>query len=137
MSVTVLGVDTNVLVRFLAADDEEQELQAKRVISNPSNHPIYLSLLVLSETYTVLTKVRKFPRAAVDDSYRLLLRSPGFRVEDPDMAGRAIEDGASAGCGFVDALIALQNLAAGCRDTVTFDRDASRLTGMSRIGDQH
>lgn len=134
-SAFVLAVDTNVLVRFFADDDDLQSVQAKQFITQTADRRIYLSMLVLAETFTVLTKVRKFPSTAVHEAYRMLLRSPTFTVENPQLVAGAIETGESTKCGFTDALIALQNQAAGCSTTATFDHRASRLDGMQRVED--
>lgn len=134
-SESVLGVDTNVVVRFFADDDDIQSGQAKQLLGNTDNQPIYLSMLVLSEAFTVLTKVRRFSMQAVHEGYRGLLLSPDFQLEDPHLVGRAIDDGAATGCGFADALIALQNQAAGCSVTATFDHRAARLEGMKPAED--
>ncbi len=131
----MLGVDTNVLVRFLADDDDRQSEQAKLLMGKLDNQPIHISLIVLAEAFNVLTKVRKFPMDAVHDGYRQLLRSPGIEVEDPRLVSRALGLGQVARCGFNDALIALQNQAAGCRTTVTFDQKASRLDAMTAVED--
>ena len=127
----MLGVDTNVLVRFLAGDDDVQSAQAKQFVAG--NRPIRVSQLVLAEAFNVLTKVRKFPMGEIHDGYRVLLRSPDFEVESPSMVSQAIEDGELAGCGFTDALIALQNRDAGCTVTATFDHRAARLEDMQRV----
>lgn len=131
----MLAIDTNVLVRFFADDDDLQSMQAKRLIAESAGRQIYLSTLVLAETFTVLTKVRKFPSVAVCEGYRMLLRSPTFTVENPQMVIQAIDTGERAKCGFVDALIALQNQAAGCNTTATFDHRAAHLDGMQRVED--
>ena len=131
----MLGVDTNVLVRFLILDDELQFAKVQSLFRRENNKPIYLSALVLAETFTVLTKVKKFPVAAVLESYRLLLRSPDVVVEGPAMVTAAIEDAARSGAGFPDALIALQNAEAGCVTTATFDKRAIRLEAMSAAED--
>lgn len=127
----MLGLDTNILVRFLAEDDDAQTQQAKSVMLNRANHPIYLSMLVLAEAFTVMTKVKKFPAASVLSSYRLLLRSPQIKVERPDMVSQAVADAEATGAGLPDALIALQNAEADCTTTATFDRRATRLKFMS------
>lgn len=127
----MLGLDTNILVRFLAEDDDLQTQQAKAVMVNRANQPLYLSMLVLAEAFTVMTKVKKFPAASVLGSYRLLMRSPQVIVERPDMVTQAIADAEATGAGLPDALIALQNSEASCTTTVTFDRRATRLALMS------
>jgi len=129
----VLAADTNVVVRFLADDDDLQSEQAKQLITGTEGRRIFLSMLVLAETFTVLTKVRKFSANAVHEGFRMLLRSPTFMVENPQMVASAIEAGERAKCGFTDALIALQNHAAGCETTATFDHRASRLDAMQRV----
>lgn len=129
----MLGVDTNVLVRFLADDDDRQSEQAKLLMGNLDNQPIHISLVILAEAFNVLTKVRKFPMDAVHDGYRQLLRSPGIEVESPRLVSRALDLGQQARCGFNDALVALQNQAAGCRTTATFDLKASRLDTMTAV----
>ena len=131
MSASVLGVDTNVLVRFLADDDDVQSAQAKQFIAD--NQPIAVSMLVLVETFNVLTKVRKFPVGAVHESYRQLLRSPALEVENPSVVGQAIDNGEEAGCGFADAVIALQYRQLGCSTTATFDHRAARLEDMRPV----
>ena len=133
MSASVLGVDTNVLIRFLTLDDEIQLEQARQLMTKPDNHPIYISMLVLAEAFNVMTKVKKFPAAAVLDSYRALLQSPALTVERFDMIAKAIDDASRTNAGFSDALIALQNAEAGCRTTATFDSKATRLAGMSPV----
>ena len=134
-SAFVLGVDTNVLVRFLADDDDRQSEQAKLLMGNLDNQPIYISLIVLAEAFNVLTKVRKFPLDVVHDGYRQLLRSPGIEVEDPRLVAHALGLGQHARCGFNDALIALRDHAAGCKTTATFDRKAARLDTMTTVED--
>jgi predicted nucleic-acid-binding protein len=134
-SVSVLGIDTNVIVRFLTSDDEEQTPQAQRLLSKADNHPIFISMLVLAEAFTVLTKVKRQPDAAVLDSFRLLLRSPALRIERPDLVASAIASAAKTRAGFADALIALQNSEARCVSTATFDIRAMRLPGMNPVRD--
>jgi predicted nucleic-acid-binding protein len=135
MSASVLGVDTNVLIRFLTTDDEVQSAQAQRLLSRRENQPIYVSMLVLVEAYNVMTKVKKQPVDAVLDSYRLLLRSPAVTVERADVVSIAIEDASRTRAGFADALIALQNAEANCVATATFDIRATRLDAMSPVED--
>ncbi len=52
-SVSVLGVDTNVLVRFLAEDDPLQTPQAIQLLTDPANHPVYLAQVAIIETFWV------------------------------------------------------------------------------------
>lgn len=131
----MLGIDTNVLIRFLTTDDAVQSAQAQRLLIKRENQPIYVSMLVLAEAFNVMTKVKKQPAGAVLDSYRLLLRSPELTIERADMVSSAIEDADRTKAGFPDALIALQNAEANCVTTATFDVRAMRLDAMSPAKD--
>lgn len=131
----MLGVDTNVLIRFLTIDDAGQSAVAAAVFAEKENQPVYLSMLVLAEAFTVMTRVQKFPPSAVLDSYRLLLSAPAIEIERPDLVLAAIEDAARTKAGFTDALIALQNIDGGCGVTATFDVRAMRLDTMRAAKD--
>lgn len=136
MSAAVLGIDTNVLIRFLADDDELQSPLAKRLLTAPANQPIYISALVLAECYTVLTRVKKFPADTVISVFRQMVSSDEFELEQPDIVAMALDDAERAGCGLTDALIGRQNAAAGCATTATFDIRAQRLETMSPVEDR-
>lgn len=126
----MLGVDTNVLVRFLAEDDALQTPQAIRALSAAENQPIYIGRIVAVETFWVLTKVKKFPRQSVVDALRGVFTSVDFKVEGEDIMMLALDDCERVGCDFADALIALENRKAGCEATVTFDVGALALDTM-------
>lgn len=131
----MLGVDTNILVRFLTRDDQAQAEQAHRIITDTGNQPIRLTLIVVVELVWVLTKVKRWPSPDVFDACRRLLQSSDFVVERAALVEQCILDAEHAGCDLADAVIAALNLEAGCRSTVTFDRDAQRLTDMSAAED--
>jgi predicted nucleic-acid-binding protein len=135
-SAFVLGVDTNVLVRFLADDDDVQTPLAAKIITNASNQPIFIGIVVLTETYTVLTRVKKFPPAQVIAAMRMMLSSTQFQVEAADIVRHALDDAEEVGCGLTDAVIALQNAARGCETTATFDKRAQRLHAMVAAEDR-
>lgn len=134
-SASVLGVDTNVLVRFLADDDPVQTPLAIQLVSDEVNHPFYVGLVVMTETYTVLTRVKKFPSSEVIAAMRMLLSSNAFAVEDADIVREALDDCERVGCGLADAIIARSHVARGCISTATFDRRAQRLDAMIAVED--
>lgn len=134
-SVSVLGVDTNVLVRFLSADDPIQSPLATRLITNKANQPIHVSIGVLVETYLVLARVEKLPRADLNAALSLLLSSPDFVIEKSALAARALADAADGGFDFTDALFSVLSVDAGCTATATFDKRAQKLSGMIAVED--
>lgn len=126
----MLGVDTNVLVRFLAKDDAVQTPQAIAALTAARNQPIYVGRVVAVETFWVLTKVKEFPRQSVIDAFRAMFASIDFKVEAEDLMMQALDDCERVGCDFADGLIALENRKAGCEATVTFDVAALGLDAM-------
>lgn len=127
----MLGVDTNILVRFITRDDPVQAELAHRIITDRRHHPLYVSLIVIVELVWVLRKVKRWPAADVFDVCHQLLQSSDFAVEQAELVEQALEEAAVAGCDLADALIALMNIGAGCVTTVTFDQDARKLAGMA------
>ena len=135
MSASVLGVDTNVLVRFFSRDDAGQAEQALRIITAPENQPVHVSLVALVELVWVLTKVKHWRSDEVFGACHSLLRSGDFVVEMAPLVEICLMEAENAGCDFADALIARMNERAGCRTTVTFDQRAARLDAMANVED--
>lgn len=132
----MLGVDTNVLVRFLTEDDPVQSPQAVRLVTDKANQPIFISLGVLVETYLVLARVKKLPRADLHAVFGMILGSRGFVVERADLASRALTEAVDGNFDFTDALFSVVHLDAGCVATATFDKRAQGLSGMIAVEDR-
>ena len=130
-SASVLGVDTNVLVRFFTRDDAVQADQARRIITAPQNQPIHVSLVTLVELVWVLTKLKRWPRTDVFAACGQMLQSDDFVVEAASLVEQCLLDAERAGCDLADAVVAAVNIRTGCVTTVTFDRDAQALAGMT------
>ena len=129
----MLGVDTNVLVRFLAEDDATQTPQAVALVLRAANQPIFVAQVVAVEAFWVLTKIRKFPVPSVVETYRQLFSNASFEIENRRIMVQALDDCLLAGCDFADAVIALVNARAGCATTATIDHDAQTLPGMTAV----
>jgi predicted nucleic-acid-binding protein len=132
----VLGVDTNVLIRFLTDDDAKQSPLALRLVTATANQPIHICLVALVETVWVLTKVKRRPVGNVIAACRELLDNGKFRIESATLVRQALVDAERVGCDLADALIALANLRAGCEATATFDADALGLDSMVPVEDR-
>jgi predicted nucleic-acid-binding protein len=131
MSAFVLGVDTNVLVRYFTLDDARQAELARQILTASQNRPIRVCLVVLVELVWVLTKVKHWPQKDVFEACRGLLHSSDFSVEESELAEQCLNEAEQARCDLADALIAVMNARAGCTTTVTFDHDAQHLAGMT------
>jgi predicted nucleic-acid-binding protein len=129
----VIGLDTNVLVRYIVGDDPEQSARARRVVETlTQERPGFVSVVVLAELHWVL---RRTYRVGADDAaavVRDLLDAQEIIVAEADAVRRA-HSRVREGVDFVDALVAEVADAAGCEYTATFDRQASRHPTMRLV----
>jgi predicted nucleic-acid-binding protein len=132
----VIGLDTNVVVRFLAQDDQVQSPLATRLISRLSRErPGFISAVVLAEISWVLSRAYKAPREDIARALEGLLRSAELIVEAAEAAYRALARYQQSRSGeFADAFIAEIAWLAGARETMTFDKGASTASGMRLLG---
>lgn len=127
----MIGVDTNVLVRFLTQDDPAQARRANRVFSRMSpEEPGFISTIVLVEAFWVLTRAYKHPRDRVLMALDDLVNSEGITVQDAPQVARAITV-ALEGADLPDALIAVACRAAVCTEILSFDKRAKKVLGFS------
>ena len=128
----MIGLDTNVLIRYLTQDDATQAALATQILSSVSqDDPGYVSSVVLAEISWVLKRAYKEPREKIADGLEALLRSNDLIIENRDASFRALaiyRNGQSVD--FADALIAMIASLAGASKTVTFDKRAAAEAGM-------
>jgi len=133
----VIGIDTNVLVRYLAQDDAVQSPAAARLIDGfTRDAPGFISQVTLVETVWVLTRAYNaynMTRAAIADTVETLLRASELVVHDAEISYLALATYRATKADFSDALIAHGGLLAGCRETLTFDKAAAHAPGMKLL----
>lgn len=127
----MIGLDTNVLVRFLVQDDPEQSRVASQVMGELSEErPGFVSREVILELVWVLERAYRYPREAIAAAIDGLLSSIELSVEAADDVALALERYRVDGFGVADSLIAAACERAGASELVTFDRKAARLPGV-------
>lgn len=125
------GVDANILARFIAQDDADQTRRADEFLqSRPPESPGFISLVALAELVWVLRRRYGLNKLQLAECLNRLLDSPELSVDCPTSVGQALHRFATSMAGFEDCLIERLGHAAGCKETVTFDADASRFAGM-------
>lgn len=130
----MIGVDTNVLVRYLAQDDPRQAAAATRLFESLSAaEPAFVSHVVLVEAVWVLQSRYAADAGQVAQVIETLLRTDVMMIEGADVVWRAVRRFRKDGGGFPDALVAELALAAECGRTVSFDRGAVRRSGMTLL----
>jgi predicted nucleic-acid-binding protein len=130
----MIGLDTNVLVRYAAQDDQEQSPKATRLVESlTSDDPGYVSLVVLIELYWVMTSCYSATKGEVCDLVETLLRTKEIIVAKADVVWKAVRLFGEGKADLADCLIEQDAENAGCAYTCTFDRDAAKHCGMRLI----
>jgi predicted nucleic-acid-binding protein len=131
----MIGLDTNVLVRYIAQDDARQSAQANRLIESfTPEQPGHVSLLTLAETVWVLQDLYGTSRERVVEIVETLLQTQTIVVGSAELVWQALAQFRRGKADFADHLIERLDAKAGCSVTMTFDRAAARDAGMTRIG---
>jgi predicted nucleic-acid-binding protein len=128
----MLGVDTNVLVRFLVRDDEAQFEKARKLIKREvaAGRRVFLNQLVLLETEWVLRSRYSLPKNLIIEAISGLLAATDVRFEDEPAIEEALFIWKDTAAAFADCLIGAKNRRLGCRATATLDVKASKLPGF-------
>ena len=128
----MLGIDTNVLIRFLIRDDEAQYEKASKLIRREvmAGQRVFVSQLVLMETEWVLRSRYALQKAEIMCVFSGLLDATDVQFEDEPSIEEALFVWKDHSAGFTDCLIAAQNRRLGCTATATFDLKASKLPGF-------
>jgi len=128
----MLGIDTNVLVRFLVRDDEPQFEKARKLIRREvaAGRRVFVSQLVLLETELVLRSRYGLQKTEIVEAVSGLLDAADVQFEDEPSVEEALFVWKDAAAGFADCLIGAQNKKLGCSATATFDVKASKLPGF-------
>ena len=130
----MIGLDTNVIVRYLAQDDPEQSARASGVIDGlTAAEPGFVCLVAVVETYWVLRSAYGQSRARCADLIDGLLDARELRVGDAAIARRATA-ACREGADFADVVIAELGRVARCETTMTLDRRAALGGRMILVG---
>ncbi len=130
----MIGLDTNVIVRYLVQDDADQSALASALVDGlTESDQGYLSLFTVVETYWVLRRAYGVGADRCADLLEGLLDARELRV-DRDAIVRAAIPASRAGLDLADAVIAELGRVAGCDHTVTFDQRAARDGVMRLLG---
>ncbi len=128
----MLGLDTNVLVRFLVRDDEEQFERAQRLIrrETQAGTPVLVSHLVLLESEWVLRSRYKINKSEILGAFSDLMSAADVSFEDEPAIEEALFTWKNSSAQFADCLIGARYGTLGCSATATFDADALKLPGF-------
>jgi predicted nucleic-acid-binding protein len=133
--VSVIGLDTSILIRYLAQHDPVQSPKATELIERQltEENPGFLSVVAMVETAWVLDRAYGLASDEIAAAIERTLQADVLVVENEQevfTAMIALKEGHSS---FADALISGLSARAGCTRTLTFDQQASRLAGFELV----
>ena len=130
----MIGLDTNVLVRYIMQDDAKQSALATRLVESLSTEsPGFVGLVSVVELGWVLSSAYELDRAQLSEAFAALLRTKEIVIDRAETVWKALRVFQSANADFADCLIERSASAAGCERTMTFDRGAVKGCGMTLV----
>lgn len=129
------GLDTNVLVRFLLADDLRQYAAAKTAIAHAARvgEPLVVSLLVLLETEWVLRSSVGLGKIEIIEILKKLLEVGDVSFEYELVVEQALSSFEHSNADFADCLMTAHYQRLGCSSMLTFDVKAAKLSGAELL----
>src|SRR6266567_4858693 len=115
----MIGLDKNILVRYLTHDDRAQTSAAVRVMDS-----------LIAELVWVLEGCYRFRKKEIEQVLETLLRSKELVIERAEIVSQALRRFSSSRADFADCLIERCGHAAECQHTFTFDQNAAAGAGM-------
>lgn len=130
----MIGLDTNVLVRYIMQDDPRQSARATALIDAlDADRPGFVGVVSVVELYWVLGSCYNLTKDQIGQALNLLLRSRQIVVDRADQVLRALRMFEAGKAEFVDCLIERLADSAGCETVMTFDQNAARHAGMTLL----
>jgi predicted nucleic-acid-binding protein len=129
----VIGLDRNVLVRYIAQDDAVQSAQASDLIERQcsTSTPGFVGVVVLVELVWVSESCYGAQRGEVAEILRRILSTRQLVVQEAELVWKALRLFEAGNADFSDCVIAGAPEASGCSETMTFDRRAA--AGMTLL----
>jgi len=133
----VKGLDTNVLVRYVTADDPVQAELAKAAIEGAEarGERLFVSGIVLCELVWVLRGgAYRYGKPEVVEALEALLDTPVFEIQQRTLVRKAVARYRDGRADFADYLLGLIHQDAGCDETWTFEDRLAKVEGFAAVG---
>lgn len=131
----MIGLDTNVVVRYLAQDDPVQSPKATQIFERrlTEQEPGFISLVTMVETVWVLDTVYGLAAREIARAVERMLQADTLVIQNEQEVFTAMVALKSGRGSFADALMGALGAWAGCGSTLTFDRKAGRIQGFEVV----
>jgi predicted nucleic-acid-binding protein len=131
----MIGLDTNILVRYLTQDDPVQSAKAAEILERRLTEKIpgFVSVVAMVATVWVLDRAYFLTAQEIATAVERLLQVEVLAIENEQEVFTAMVALKQGRASFADALIAELGARVGCTRTLTFDRKAARLSGFELV----
>jgi predicted nucleic-acid-binding protein len=130
----MIGLDTNVLVRYITQDDKRQAALANSLIESLDDaSPGFVTLVTVVELSWVLESAYNFTRQQFAEVMQTLMTVDTIKLDRAAVVASAVRIYAGSKADFSDCLIERLSASAGCEQTMTFDKAAAKMAGMVLI----
>ena len=122
----MIGLDTNILVRYLAQDDAKQSAIVTKLIEGSLDKEGYyfINHIVLCELVRVLQRAYKVNKKQIVEIIEQLLQTSQFTCQSPDIIWKALKNYKNGTADFADYMTSAININQGCKHTLSFDKKA-------------
>jgi predicted nucleic-acid-binding protein len=130
----MIGLDTNIIVRYLTQDDPVQSRIASDLFEHrlTIDEPGFVSVVAMVETVWVLERSYNFSGVELSGAIERMLQIEVLQVQHEQEVFTAMIASKNKEGSFADALIAALGTKEGCDHTIMFDRKALRLQGFKQ-----
>ena len=124
----MIGIDSNILVRYITQDDSKQATRAEKLLTSKCSKdaPGFINRIVLCELAWVLEKAYHYSREQIVNTFEQLFTTTELEIDGGDEAWAALADFKEKNIDFSDAYIGYLNKAVGCEGTYTLDQQAAK-----------
>ena len=130
----MIGLDTNVVVRYIAQDDEMQSVKATQLIESLSTeNPGFITLVSVAELVWVMQGCYKATKEECVAILQTLIHTREILLENAEVIVMATKQYSTSNADFADCLIERSANYAKCTCTMTFDSNAAKFAGMQLI----
>lgn len=131
----MIGIDTNILVRYILDDDPVWSMAAQNFIDNDCtvDNPGFVNLVVLTELVWVLGITPGWGRDQIANVVSDFLLADNLVLEQPLLVETVLTQFKNGKADFADYLISTLNQNANASPTVTIDRIAAKSDGFKRL----
>ena len=122
------SLDTNILIRFLVRDDENQAYKVKKLLEKAEKEGIsfFITIPVILELIYVLSSVYNYSKKEILNAIESMIAMQIFIFENITVIQNLIIVGRKTKFDLEDLLIGIIAQESGCETTITFDKKASK-----------